>query len=255
MDILGSGFLARHLGTIGDRHPHAVVLAAGVSQVGSDDPIAFAREARLVRDTARECRDTGRTLVFFSTASAGLYGAPDCAGREDCPHPTSPYGHHKLAMERLVMDSGCTWLILRLSHLVGPDQARHQLIPAMVRQVESGAVRLFRRTRRDLLDVRHFVSIVDHLLAARVTNEMINLASGTAVPIDDVVTHIADLLGRRPHREYVDLSSDHHVSVRKLRCLLPGGRSGHHHDDYKAVLNRYVPHYASMVAASGAQPQ
>lgn len=254
MEVVGKGFLARHLNTIAHRHPHAVVLAAGVSRVGVADREDFAREARLVLDTARRCRETGRTLVFLSTASAGMYGAPDCSGREDCPHPTSPYGHHKLAMEHLVRNSGCSWLILRLSHLVGPDQAGHQLIPAMVRQVENGTVRIFTRTRRDLLDVRDFVRAVDCLLASGLANDMINLASGTAVPVDDIVSHIAALLGRRPDREYVDLSHDHHVCVRKLHSLLPGGRSSLEDEDYKTVLNRYVPHYATQVAALGARP-
>ncbi|CAL9638164.1 NAD-dependent epimerase/dehydratase family protein [Streptomyces sp. enrichment culture] len=254
MEIIGSGFLARHLHALGDRHPRAVALAAGVSLVGLNDEEAFAREARLVLDVARRCRRTGRTLVFFSTASAGVYNGPDCSGREDCPHPGSPYGHHKLAMERLVRESGCSWLILRLSHLVGRHQASHQLVPVMVRQVESGTARIFVRTRRDLLDIRHFLGIVDALLAAGVAGDTINVASGTAVPMDAITSHIADILGRRPHREYVEFGSDHQVSVRKLHSLLPGGGSAHRYGDYKALLDRYVPHYASKVAVHGARP-
>ncbi|KUN00445.1 hypothetical protein AQI95_34675 [Streptomyces yokosukanensis] len=254
MEIIGNGFLAHHLHAIAHKHPHAVALAAGVSRVGLSEEEPFAREARLVLDVARRCRRTGRTLVLFSTASAGLYGGPDCSGREDCPHPTSPYGHHKLAMEHLVRDTGCSRLILRLGHLVGRHQASHQLIPVMVRQVESGTARISRHTRRDLLDIRHFVGIVDSLLAAGVVNDTINLASGTAVPVDDIVTHIAAILGRRPNREYVQLGSDHQVSVRKLHSLLPRGMGEHHHEDYRTVLDRHVPHYASTVAAHGARP-
>ncbi|MEU6291356.1 NAD-dependent epimerase/dehydratase family protein [Streptomyces sp. NPDC046988] len=254
MEIIGSGFLSRHLRALAHRHPHAVALAAGVSRVGLSDEEVFAREARLVVDVARRCRETGRTLVFFSTASAGVYSGPGCSGREDCPHPASPYGHHKLAMERLVRESGCSWLILRLSHLVGRHQASHQLVPAMVRQVESGTARIFVHTRRDLLDIRHFMHIIDALLASGVAGDTINVASGTAVPMDDITTHIADLLGRRPDREYVELGSDHQVSVRKLHDLLPDIGSELQYEDYRALLDRYVPHYASRVAAHGAWP-
>lgn len=250
MDIIGSGFLARQLAEIAHRHPHAVVLAAGVSRVGLADPAAFAREAQLVRDTARRCRETGRTLVFLSTASAAMYGAPDCTGREDCPHPSTPYGYHKRALEELVSTAGCAFLILRLSHLVGPGQAPHQLVPALVRQVESGMVRVFRGVRRDLLDVRDFVQVLDHLLALRVTDEKINLASGRAVPVADVVTHLAALLGCEPRREVVDLGGDHHVSIQKLRSLLPWGTGV----DYRATLDRYAPLYSSRATASGARP-
>ncbi|MHB9856819.1 hypothetical protein [Streptomyces sp. YIM S03343] len=72
MEIIGRGFLARRLEAVSERHPHVVVLAAGVSDAGLDDPAAFAREARLVHDTAQLCRESGRTLVFFSTASAAV---------------------------------------------------------------------------------------------------------------------------------------------------------------------------------------
>ncbi|MGD3112012.1 NAD-dependent epimerase/dehydratase family protein [Streptomyces sp. YGL11-2] len=249
MRIIGNGFLARQLEAISHLHPHAVLLAAGVSDVGLAAPVAFEREALLVRDSARECRRTGRTLVLFSTASAGLYGTPRCTGREECSHPTTPYGHHKLAMERLARSSGCSWLILRIGHLVGPGQSPHQLIPALVRQVESGEVCIFRDTRRDLLDVRDFISMIDGLLALRVTDEMINLASGSAVPVDDIVTHIAAVLKREPRRTYVDLSRDHYVSVQKLRHLLSKESGGH--AGYRAVLDRYVPLYASKSAVHG----
>ncbi|MFE2877630.1 NAD-dependent epimerase/dehydratase family protein [Streptomyces roseus] len=250
MDIIGRGFLARQLAEVAHRHPHAVVLAAGVSQVGLTDPVAFAREARLVRETARTCRETGRTLVFLSTASAAMYGAPGCTGREDCPHPTTAYGHHKRALEEVVRTAGCAFLILRLSHLVGPGQAPHQLVPALVRQVESGSVRIFRGVRRDLVDVRDFVQVLDHLLALGVTGEMINLASGFAVPVADVVTHLAALLGCEPRREIVNLGGDHQVSVQKLRSLLRWGTSA----DYRATLDRYAPLYSSRATASGARP-
>lgn len=254
MKVIGTGFIARHLDRIAHRHPQVVALAAGVSHVVPADAAAdFAREERLVRATARACRETGSTLVYFSTASAGVYGGPHCSGRENCPHPSSPYGHHKLSMEQLVSTSGCDWLILRLSHLVGPDQSAHQLVPQLVRQVEHGSVRIFPDTRRDVLDVAHFVRIVDELLTASVSGSVVNVASGEAVPVDDLVTYIADMLKCAPRREYAGTSRDHRVSVGKLRGLLSGERPGQRFaDDYRVVLDHYVPHYATAHSARAA---
>lgn len=246
MDIIGSGFIARHMEQLSASHPGVVTLASGVSHVNLHEPeVAFARESRMVREVAGDCARRGGTLLFFSTASAAVYGAPGCSGHETCRHPPgSPYGRHKLGMERIVRESGCKALILRLGHLVGPDQSAHQLLPNLVGQVLDGSVRLFRKARRDLLDVEHFVRIVDDLLTAGVSGETVNVASGRSVPVEDIVAHLAHLLARQVQCEYVERSSDHQVSVRKLQRLLPGQRPergpvGH----YRSVLDRYARHY------------
>ncbi|MEV8440073.1 NAD-dependent epimerase/dehydratase family protein [Actinosynnema sp. NPDC051121] len=242
MEITGRGFIARNLGGLSDRYDDVLALAAGVSFVSPEDPeTEFSRETDLVTRAARRCRAQGRKLVLFTTASAAVYGTPGCSGDEECSHPpTTPYGRHKLAMERIVRESGCRWLILRLSHLVGPDQPPHQLVPTLTRDVLAGRVRIFRGARRDMLDVRDFVTILDSLLGADVTGEVVNVASGTSTPVVDLVRHIAALLAEDPQHEYVDRSSDHQVRIDKLLSLV--GHRGHTVDQYyKHVLDRYVP--------------
>ncbi|MGD3112977.1 NAD-dependent epimerase/dehydratase family protein [Streptomyces sp. YGL11-2] len=242
VEIFGRGFIARNLTTLADAHPGVVALAAGVSHVSLLSPrAAFAREADLVRRVAEDCARRDRTMVLFSTASAAVYGRPGCAGDESCDHPpTTPYGTHKLAMERLVARSGCRWLVLRLSHLVGADQPPHQLVPELTRRVLAGRVRIFRGARRDVLDVVDFVQIVDALLTAGVRGEIVNVASGRSVDVATIVRHIAGVLGAEPSYEYIQRSSDHQVSTEKLRRLVPSFAEAP--DDYfAAVLNRYVP--------------
>ena len=63
---------------------------------------------------------------------------------------------------------------------------------------------MFLNFHRDLSDVRQFVRTISDLLASRPTDEMINRVSGTAVPRDGIVTHIAALLGDEPHRVHLD---------------------------------------------------
>ena len=246
MDIIGTGFLARNLRQISERHPGVVALAAGVSDVGRWSPAGeFRREEELVTGTAAACRRDGRKLLLFSTASAALYGAPGCSGSEHCAHsPRTPYGGHKREMERIVRESGCAWLILRLSHVVGNDQSSHQLVPTLVRQIAEGRVRIFRDSNRDILDIRDFVRSVDSLLELELSHEIVNIASGASVPVESIVTHIAGMLGTNPRREYVTRDSGHRVSVRKFGALVPerGVRDPERY--YKAVLDRYVPHYA-----------
>jgi hypothetical protein len=96
--------------------------------------------------------------VFLFSAATGPYGG-EGEGREDFPvTPVSPYREHKLAMERLVADSGANWLTLRLSRVVGPRQNPVQLFPSLVRRVRSGTVMVHRGARRDLMDVHRLRS-------------------------------------------------------------------------------------------------
>lgn len=251
MDIIGTGFLARHLRPLAERHPRTVVLAAGVSWAAGTSPADFAREAGLLADVAGRCRSSGRRLLFFSTAASGMYGAVSGPGAEDLPvAPCTPYGAHKLALEEQLRASGAHHLILRLGHLVGPRQPAHQLIPALVRQMCEGRVRLHRGAARDLIDVRDVVTVIDRLLPLDLPSETVNVASGVAVPVERIVDHLAARLGLDPAREYHDIGIHHHISVEKLRRLVPAvERLGFGHDYFRRVLDAYV---ASQVAVTDA---
>ncbi|MFJ8004014.1 NAD-dependent epimerase/dehydratase family protein [Streptomyces fagopyri] len=244
MEIVGRGFVAAALRTISHRHPGVVALAAGVSRISAEYlPHDLASEAALVTDRAHRCASRGELLLYFSTASAALYGARNCSGEESCGHaPRSAYGRHKRAMENLVKQSDCSWLILRLTHLVGPGQRPHQLVPALVAQALDGRVRVVRRASRDLLDVNDFVAMTDTVLSAGVQRETINLASGRSTDVDVIVDHVAALTATHPVRQYIEETSRHSVSIEKLRSLSPRSRMWTFPEDYyKTVLDRSVP--------------
>src|SRR5262245_43227137 len=114
MEIVGNGFLARHLRRLAARHTGTVALAAGVSWTSGTSDEDFAREAKLVREVIARCAATGQRLLFFSTASSGMYPAERGPGREDAPVvPGNPYTAHKLLLEQQVRSSGADHLVLR----------------------------------------------------------------------------------------------------------------------------------------------
>ncbi len=243
MEILGRGFIASHLRPLEDRHPDAVVLAAGVSSAASTSQDDFRREAELLETVIERCERTGRRLVFFSTASAGMYGPLNREGREDGPvFPHTPYGGHKLELERTIRKSGIDHLILRISHLVGPGQRPHQLIPALILQMSSGRVRIHRGAHRDLIDIADVVRLVDRLLEIGISREVVNVASGVPFPVERIIDQIEQEIGRAAEHDYVDLPSDYPpVSIEKLRTLVPDIVTRTFGPDYPiTVLDRYV---------------
>jgi nucleoside-diphosphate-sugar epimerase len=239
MRIIGYGFLARNLAGIASRHPGAVVLAAGVSWASGTSTDQFDRESTLVRETAARCRADGTRLLFFSTASTGMYGLGK-EGREDEPvRPSTPYGRHKYGLELALRDSGVDFLALRLSHLVGPHQPAHQLLPALISQIRSGTVQVHRGAYRDLIDVADVVRIVDGLLSHGVSRDVVNVASGRPVAVTDIVDQVERRLGVTAVRHYVDAPANHLVSTAKLRRLLPAiGPDDFPPDYHRPVLDR-----------------
>ncbi|MGG2463930.1 NAD-dependent epimerase/dehydratase family protein [Streptomyces sp. RGM 3693] len=242
MDIVGNGFLARHLKPLADRHPDTVVLAAGVSWASHTSDADFAREATLLREVAADCRATARRLLFFSTASTGMYGTANGPGHEDLPiTPCTPYGAHKLAMESHLRATGTDFLALRLGHLVGPGQPPHQLLPTLLRHLQQGTVAVHKGATRDLIDVDDVIAIVDHLLARGLTRQIVNVASGAAVPVDHIIDHLQQRTALPATRSYIDVGGHHTISIDKLRTLVPEvAAMGFGPDYYRGVLDDFL---------------
>lgn len=242
MDIIGHGFLAKHLAACADTYPGVVVLAAGVSAANGTSAPEFRRERALLDATIGRCVRSGERLVFFSTASTGMYGASGRGAEDEPVRPSTPYGWHKLFLERRLRASGADHLVLRLAHVVGPDQPPHQLLPSLASQVLAGEVRLHRGARRDIIDIADVVRLIDRLLAAGVHREVVNIATGHAVPVERIVARIEDRLHARARHVVVDTPPVNHlVCTGKLRRLVPAvadlAFDGHYHE---AVLDRYL---------------
>lgn len=244
MLILGRGFLARNLAPLQSRYPDVLAFARGVANTGCVDPLEFEREATALNQAIRQCRHQGLRLVYFSTASASIYGAAGCAGREDEPvAPTSAYGRHKLALERAALSAGVEALVLRTTHLVGADQPPRNILPGLVSQLLTGEVQVYVGACRDLLDVADLRVLLDALLRREATGR-VNMASGYPVEITQLVDALEAHLGTRARRVLVRTATPSvaRPDVSRLHALAPvAGRLGFGPDYYLELLRRYLP--------------
>lgn len=249
MKVVGRGFIAGHARRyFAGRHPSATLIGAGVSSVLINDVSEFEREAALVYDVLRQCRSEGRTVIFLSTASAGMYGAAGSPGTENGPvFPVTAYGRHKLALESVCASSGAQWLVLRLAHVVGAGQQPHQLLPSLTRQLLAGSVTVHAGASRDLLDVQDMLRMLDTLLSRGVTNDVVNLASGRPEPIERIIDGLEERLDVQANRELIETPAKRAVvSVEKVRNLVPcfdelGFGPGY----LPALLDRHIDELAS----------
>ncbi|MDX3103788.1 NAD-dependent epimerase/dehydratase family protein [Nonomuraea angiospora] len=243
MEVVGDGMIARAFVNSRMRMDDVVVFAAGVSRSTTTEAAEFHREADLLHKAISDARAARRRLLYFSTASAHLYGNGDGSPRseEDPVRPTSAYGRHKAAMEERIRTSGVDHLILRVTEVVGPHQRRHQLLPALFSQVSDGVVTVYRGARRDLVDVADLVTIAAELLSGDLRHATVNIASGHPVTAEEIVSYLMTLSGRAVTKVYVDTpANDYNVSTKRMAQHAPStARMGFSPTYYRNVIDRY----------------
>jgi len=105
---------------------------------------------------------------------------------------------------------------------------------------------------RDLLDVTDLRDSVDVLLHRRVRNEIVHVASGTAVPVESLVDGIGRRLGVRAAKRLVPGPVTRTlVSTEKLRGFAPDVVARFSGPDYpERLLDRHVPAYLGTVGTA-----
>lgn len=242
MEVVGRGFLGQGLIRLAGSYPDVTVVAAGVSSTRTATAAEYGRDRHLVDEVIGRCRRDDRLLVYLSSAAQDVYGSPDCRGREDEPvAPISVYGRHKLRLELRIRHSGVRHLILRLGYVVGRGQPPHQMLPFLIRAILAGEVTVFRGAHRDLISLDDVVGIMARLLDAQVADQVVNVASGQAVPVEDIVDHLERRLGVTARRRFTDGHRRYAVSLEKLGHLVPElsdfGFGPHY---YRDVIDRHV---------------
>jgi UDP-glucose 4-epimerase len=207
----------------------AVIHFAGLKAVGEsvEKPIEYYENN--VHGALALCRtmaEAGVGMLVFSS-SATVYGDPSSVPiREDAPlHPTNPYGHSKLMVERILEDLAASapaaWRIALLryfnpagahpSGLIGedPQGIPNNLMP-YVAQVAAGVrdrLRVFGSDypTRDGTGIRDYIHVVDlargHLAAMETMQRerrgiTINLGTGRGISVLEVVLAFERASGR-----------------------------------------------------------
>jgi nucleoside-diphosphate-sugar epimerase len=184
--------------------PDVVIHLAAVTYVAHDDAEDFYRvnvlgTLNLLQALARLKRLPKRLIV---ASSANVYGTPKVEVLDEslCPAPVNHYAASKLAMEHMVR----TWftrlpiLITRPFNYTGPGQAEHFLVPKIVRHyrerapyIELGNLQV----SRDYSDVEDVVATYLALLESDVRSEVVNICSGRAIALLDIVEMMNEIAG------------------------------------------------------------
>jgi len=184
------------------------------ARVRVSESVLYPREYNEVNVGGTVCvmeamRDAGVRRVVF-TSSGAVYGEQaDQPVREDAtPNPQSPYAVSKLAAEYYVRTIGALWgietVVLRVFNAYGPGQdlpAFHPpVIPRFLKQALGGGSLVVFGGGGQTRDFVYVDDVVEALVAAAtapdVDRRIINVGSGQQTSINELVTLVAQAVGR-----------------------------------------------------------
>jgi len=200
-DLLDSACLER---VIQEVQPDVVVHLAAIAFVGHDNPDAFYQVnligARNLLAALASCEKTPECVLIAS--SANVYGNTTEGKLSEAtpPNPANDYAVSKLAMEhmaRLWMDK-LPIVITRPFNYTGVGQAENFLLPKIVSHfrrraevMELGNLDVW----RDFSDVRAVANAYRLLVEARPTGKTVNVCSGHAYSLREIVAMAEQITG------------------------------------------------------------
>ncbi|MER7052708.1 MULTISPECIES: NAD-dependent epimerase/dehydratase family protein [unclassified Streptomyces] len=158
------------------------------------------------------CVQAGVERVVVASSSSVYGGADGMMSEDDLPRPLSPYGVTKLAAERLALafaardDAKLSVGALRFFTVYGPGQRTDMFISRLIRStLRNEPVEIY-GDGTQLRDFTHVSDVVRALvLAASVRDRgsaVLNIGTGGAVSVNEVVSLTAELTGSRPSTSY-----------------------------------------------------
>lgn len=184
--------------------PDYVMHLAGLAFVGHADEMGFYRVNLFGTQNLLQVLaglDTAPEKVLLAS-SANVYGTPGLEVLDEslCPAPVNHYAMSKLAMEHMAR----TWfdrlpiVLARPFNYTGPGQDEKFLVPKIVAHFRRGAkfIELGNLdVSRDFSDVRDVMDAYIDLLECSVRSVAVNVCSGTATPLREVVAAMERVAG------------------------------------------------------------
>ena len=165
------------------------------------DPSGHEGHSEIARSLLAAARAAGASRLIH-LGSSTEFGQAESPVDDDAPlRPTTPFGRAKARASSLLLSAdgeGIRTVVLRPFCVYGPGDRRRHLIPATIDAALSGRrLPLAAGVGRDWVFVDDLALGCALALDGRADGLSVNLASGVAVPNEQVVELVGELLGRR----------------------------------------------------------
>ena len=169
---------------------------------------------------------------FVYASSSSVYGDCNLPMKEDIrPIPISPYGVSKLAAENLCQlyneNYNVPTISLRYFTVYGPRQRPDMAFHKFIKAIFQGEKIIVYGSGKQTRDFSYIDDVVNaNILAMNFSGngEIFNIGGGTRIKLEDVITLIGQLMGKKPNIEFVSQQKgdvkDTQSDVTKSSCLL-----------------------------------
>lgn len=188
-----------------------------------------------------------KDIVYISSGGA-VYGTRDNKAHEesDAVYPISSYGVVKVATEKYMMQYaqlyGLRPLIVRLSNPYGAyhySMKQGVINIAMTKALRNETLQIWGdgNDKKDYIYVEDFVDILFRLLDNGISNQVVNIGSGTLLSVNEIANAVRALVPtfRTAHEANQQFDASHfELNTNKLKSLI----GDYHFTSFKEGLNK-----------------
>jgi len=189
--IIGKGMLANAFKTYANNN-EVIIFASGVSNSQEKEMKEFDRELKLIQSTLTE--NPNKLFVYFSTCS--MY---------DPLSSESLYVKHKLNMEQYIEKYAKSYLILRVSQILGRSKNK-TLVNFLFDSIMSGeAFEVWKHSNRNLIALEDVLQISNRLIEnKKYHNTLYHIANSTFITVPELVNIFEEVLHKKANCNYLD---------------------------------------------------
>ena len=221
--IVGNGLIASAFIRNDFHSPDHVIFASGVSNSTETNPECYQREISLIRDYI----DKSTTFVYFSTTSIF-----------DPTRQDSYYINHKKQVEDLIRAEAESYLIVRLSIMIGHSTNPHTLINYLVNAInERRHIELHSKACRHLLDIDDLLPELTSYLEEENPRKSVNILGSQKIKIPELIGKIEAILNKKGNYTWADTGACYAIPDNEGECkLIPDPAY------IEKILHKYIHH-------------
>lgn len=205
--IVGKGLIASQF--LDCDREDVVFFASGVSNSSESRKEEFLREQKLIQETIQQ--NPEKIFVYFSTCS--IY---------DSSKYKSLYVLHKLHMEEIIKEKAKSFLILRVSNVVGKGGNPNLLMNYLSTNIKNGsALIIHKNATRNLIDVADVRAITLNYIQKNNYNKIVNIAYTYNYYIEEIVNALEENYNFKTQKEIQDLGEHYTIDVHELDYNFP----------------------------------
>jgi UDP-2-acetamido-2,6-beta-L-arabino-hexul-4-ose reductase len=190
--VIGEGLMAGAFRSFSEDE-NVIIFASGISDSTCITDSAYSREIDLLMETMN--RFPLATLVYFSTTSI-----------TDSELQNTKYVIHKKNIENLIMLNQKSFLIFRVSNVVGIGGNKKNIVNYFYEKIiNNEAFEVWSKSYRNLIGINEVYNLVRCVIKKNLyLNEIIEIALPYNIKVLDIVDYLGELTGIHPRYTIVD---------------------------------------------------